>query len=105
MASPPGFPRSLLTEPWSTRLAHFQRYTVAHPRLIEAKEKLVAAIQNSEPNSMVFVFGPTGVGKTTLRLKAEQIITAELRAELESDRGRLAVVSVEAVAPESGSFS
>jgi hypothetical protein len=45
------------------------------------------------------------VGKTTLRLKAEQILTAELRAELELDRGRLAVVSVEAVAPESGSFS
>lgn len=61
MASPPGFPRSLLTETWSPRLAHFQRYTVAHPRLIEAKEKLVAAIQNSEPNSLVFVFGPTGV--------------------------------------------
>jgi hypothetical protein len=45
------------------------------------------------------------VGKTTLRLKAEQILTAELREELEQDRGRLAVVSVEAVAPESGSFS
>ena len=105
MPSPPGFPRSLLTQPWSARLAHFQRYTVAHPRLIEAKEKLVAAIQNSEPNSLVFVFGPTGVGKTTLRLKAEQILTAELREELEQDRGRLAVVSVEAVAPESGSFS
>ena len=105
MALPPGFPRSLLMEPWSARLAHFQRYTVAHPRLIEAKEKLVAAIQNSEPNSLVFVFGPTGVGKTTLRLKAEQILTSELRAELELDRGRLAVVSVEAIAPESGSFS
>ena len=105
MALAPGFPRTLLMEPWSARLAHFQRYTVAHPRLIEAKEKLVAAVQNSEPNSLVFVFGPTGVGKTTLRLKAEQILTAELRAELEVDRGRLAVVSVEAVAPESGSFS
>ena len=105
MASPPGFPRSLLGEPWRARLAHFQRYTVAHPQLIEAKEKLMAAIQNSEPNSLVFVFGPTGVGKTTLRLKTEQILTVELRAELEQDRGRLAVVSVEAVAPESGSFS
>ena len=105
MPSPPGFPRSLLTEPSSVRLAHFQRYTVAHPRLIEAKERLVAAIQNSEPNSLIFVFGPTGVGKTTLRLKAEQILTAELREQLEQDRGRLAVVSVEAVAPESGSFS
>jgi hypothetical protein len=47
MASPPGFPRSLLTEPWSARLAHFQRYTVAHPRLIEAKEKLVPEPPNT----------------------------------------------------------
>lgn len=105
MGSPPGFPRSLLGEPWSARLAYFQRYTVAHPQLIEAKERLVAAVQNSEPNSLVFVFGPTGVGKTTLRLKTEQILTAELCEELEQDRGRLAVVSVEAVAPESGTFS
>ena len=48
MASPAGFPHSLLGEPWRARLAYFQHYTVAHPRLIEAKEKLVAAIQNSE---------------------------------------------------------
>jgi len=106
MASPPpGFPRSLLGEPWSARLTYFQRYTVAHPKLLEAKERLVVTIQNSEPNSLVFVFGPTGVGKTTLRLKTEQILTAELCQELEQDRGRPAVVSVEAVAPESGSFS
>jgi len=105
MASPPGFPRSLLGEPWSARLAYFQRYTVAHPHLMDAKERLIAAIQNAEPNSLVFVFGPTGVGKTTLRLKAEQILTAELGEQLEQDRWRLAVVSVEAVAPESGSFS
>jgi hypothetical protein len=105
MTSSPGFPRSLLGEPWSTRLAYFQRYTVAHPKLIDAKERLVMALQNSEPNSLIFVFGPTGVGKTTLRLKTEQIVAAELSEELQQDRGRLAVVSVEAVAPESGSFS
>src|SRR5919108_6451920 len=104
MALAPGFPRTLLMEPWSARLAHFQRYTVAHPRLIEAKEKLVAAISESEPNSLVFVFGPTGVGKTTLRLKAEQVISKELRSGLEHDRGRIPVVGVEAIAPESGRF-
>ena len=105
MVSPPGFPRNLLGEPWSARLAYFQRYTVAHPQLMDAKERLIAAIQNSEPNSLVFVFGPTGVGKTTLRLKTEQLLTAELFEQLEQDPGRLAVVSVEVAAPESGSFS
>src|SRR5436309_11104420 len=72
---------------------------------MDAKERLLAAIQNAEPNSLVFVFGPTGVGKTTLRQRTEQLLTAERSEQLEQDRGRLAVVSVEAVAPDSGSFS
>src|SRR6516225_10281308 len=105
MALSPGFPRSLLEGPRSARLAHFRSYTVAHPLLVEAKEKLTAAIWDSEPNSLIFVVGPTGVGKTTLRIRTEQILTDELRAELEKDRERIAVVSVEAMAPESGSFS
>ena len=50
------------------------------------------------------VFGPTGVGKTTLRIRTEQILTEQLRPELEADRSRIPVVSVEAAAPESGSF-
>ena len=99
-----GFPRELLTRPSAERLAYFRAYTVAHPLLAEAKEKLMAAISESEPNSLVFVFGPTGVGKTTLRLKAEQVISNELRSGLEQDRGRIPVVGVEAIAPESGRF-
>jgi len=105
MALSQGFPRSLLDGPRSARLAHFRSYTVAHPLLVEAKEKLTAAIWDSEPNSLVFVVGPTGVGKTTLRIRTEQILTDELRTELEKDRERIAVASVEAMAPESGSFS
>lgn len=85
-------------------LEHFRSYTVAHPRLVEAKETLMNAIKGAEPNSLIFVFGPTGVGKTTLRLKIEQLIASELLRELREDLTRVPVVSVEAVAPESGSF-
>src|SRR6516225_120266 len=87
------------------RLERFRVYTVAHPRLLEAKEALMNAIWGAEPSSLIFVFGPTGVGKTTLRLKVEQLIAAELLNELREDLTRVPVVSVEAVAPESGSFN
>jgi energy-coupling factor transporter ATP-binding protein EcfA2 len=87
------------------RLECFRSYTVAHPRLVEAKETLMNAIRGAEPNSLVFVFGPTGVGKTTLRLKIEQLIASELLSELRDDLTRVPVVSVEAIAPESGSFN
>jgi hypothetical protein len=42
---------------------------------------------------------------TSQKPEAEQILTAELREQLEQDPGRLAVVSVEAIAPEPASFS
>jgi energy-coupling factor transporter ATP-binding protein EcfA2 len=99
------FPAELLTRSGEERLEYFRAYTVAHPLLVEAKDRLMAAISESEPNSLVFVFGPTGVGKTTLRIKVEQVITNELRSGLEQDRGRIPVVGVEAIAPESGRFS
>ena len=104
MTATAGFPRELLARPPEERLAYFRAYTVAHPLLAEAKDKLMSSISESEPNSLVFVFGPTGVGKTTLRLKAEQVISNELRSGLEQDRGRIPVVGVEAIAPESGRF-
>jgi energy-coupling factor transporter ATP-binding protein EcfA2 len=87
------------------RLDRFRAFTVAHPRLVQAKKALLNAIRGAEPNSLIFVFGPTGVGKTTLRLKTEQLITAELLSELHEDVTRIPVVSVEAIAPESGSFN
>ena len=72
-----------------SRLDHFRAYTVAHPRLVETKETLINAIRGAEPNSLIFVFGPTGVGKTTLRLKIEQLIIVELLSELREDLTRI----------------
>ena len=100
-----GFPPELLSEPWSARIHYFQAYTMAHPRLVAIREALLNAIHEVPANSLILVFGPTGVGKTTLRAKIEQLLTMELLPILEADRGRLPVVSVECIAPESGSFS
>ena len=71
---------------------------------MKAKDELTNAISVAESNSLVFVFGPTGVGKATLLQKTEQVITAELLNELQEDYEKIPVVSIEAVAPESGNF-
>jgi replication-associated recombination protein RarA len=72
----------------------FRSFTVAHPRLVEAKETLMNALHGAEPNSLIFVFGPNGVGKTTLRMKTEQLIDTELLDDLPNDPARIPVVSV-----------
>src|SRR5438094_9745689 len=54
------------TPAWREPLAQFQAFTIAHPHLVAAKDSLIAAIRESEPNSIVMVFGPTGVGKNDL---------------------------------------
>lgn len=87
------------------KVQRFRALTIAHPHLLAARERLLAALTDSPRNSVIFVLGPTGVGKTTLRAKAESDLTAGLAPELRQDAGRLPVVSVEAAAPETGTFS
>lgn len=89
----------------NAKLQQFRKVTIAHPHLLAARERLMTAISDSPRNSVVFVLGPTGVGKTTLRAKVESDLTAELAPDLRQDKGRLPVVSVEAVAPDTGNFS
>jgi len=85
-STPASFPRELLKQPWSARTHHFQMFTVAHPRLISARDALLNAIHEVPPNSLILVLGPTGVGKTTLRAKIEQLLAAELLPALDHFR-------------------
>lgn len=105
MAAVMGIARRALTGSSEAKLQHFRNVTIAHPHLLAARERLIAAISDSPRNSVIFVLGPTGVGKTTLRAKVESDLAAGLAPELTQDKGRLPVVSVEAVAPDTGNFS
>jgi len=98
------FPQELLGRPGLERLAYFQGKVVAHPHLKQAHQALLNAIQQPSDASLILVFGPTGVGKTTLRLRIEQQLWEDLHNTAEHDPGRIAVASVEAVSPDTGDF-
>ncbi len=66
--------------------------------------KLVDAIDGAAPGSLVFVLGPTGVGKTTLRMKVEDLLTQQTAPAMNADPGRLPFASVEVVPPDTGRF-
>jgi hypothetical protein len=86
------------------RLERFRNFTMAHPRLVEARDELVDAIDGAAPGSLVFVLGPTGVGKTTVRMKVEDLLVQQMAPAMTADPGRLPFASVEVVPPDTGRF-
>lgn len=99
------FPRELLDQPPETRLGYFKSLTIAHPLLREADAALKQAIQEPAGWSLIFVYGPTGVGKTTLRRRVEKHLKESMMEELRLDPGMVPVVCMEAAAPDSSQFS
>jgi AAA domain len=99
------FPPELLQKPLADRLAYFGAFTIAHPRLKAIYDILMRTINEPAGASFIFVYGPSGVGKTTLQQRVKQKITEACLSELIADRGRVPVVGIEAVAPESRNFN
>jgi|SRR5579872_634692 len=89
----------------AVRVQQFRDFAVAHPLLVEAKDRLLEAITESAPNSLILVFGPTGVGKTTLLSKIWQLLSLGAAPDLDSNPGHLPVVVIEAAPPETRTFS
>jgi energy-coupling factor transporter ATP-binding protein EcfA2 len=102
--NPDSFPRDLLKAPTSERLNYFREFTTKHPLLFDAYSELQCAIQDSNPGSIIFLYGPTGVGKTTLLKRLVKHCKETLLTELENDTERIPIVKVRLPAPTSGIF-
>lgn len=104
MIAPTTLFRDLLAQPPSVRVQYFKDFAVAHTLLVEAKDYLMEAITDSAPNSLVMVLGPTGVGKTTLLTRVRQLLYQNALDDI-PDPTRLPVVTIEAIPPDSRTFS
>jgi archaellum biogenesis ATPase FlaH len=104
-SSPKGFPRELLEQSIEERLHYFDKVVVAHQILKQTYDDLRHAIRHPASASIILVFGPTGVGKTTLRQQIERQLIKDALANPDANPGHIPVVGMEAVSPDSGNFN
>ena len=102
--NPKKFVLELLKKSKRERLKGFKAFTARHPQLLEAYEDLRCAVRDSSPGSIIFMYGPTGVDKTTLLKKLKKHLEEISLTELEGDHERFPVVTVRLSAPTSTSF-
>lgn len=100
----PGFPEHLLNQSIEARVSYFTNYTIGHPLLMEAFNKIIDNIFNPSNRTIQFLYGPSGVGKTTIYKKLKSMIVERMLPILEADRGRMPYAALEAVASDNGIF-
>lgn len=86
-----------------SRLDTFKKFTILHPKLQEADAALESAIREPGGARIIFLIGPSGVGKTTLFKRMAARFAQQYKDT--GDPGQIPVVAVEAPAPSSGQFS
>jgi energy-coupling factor transporter ATP-binding protein EcfA2 len=96
--------RKSIKQTRKARLEAFRAFKVRHPLLMDAYDDLRCVIRDSNPGSIIFACGPTGVGKTTLLEHIADYLKEITLHDLAKDQGRIPVVISQVVAPTSNNF-
>lgn len=99
-----GFPKELLLQPIDKRLKYFENKTLAHPMLVKSYKDLMDLIDVTVGGKVLLVYGPSGVGKSTLFKKVRDEYINRYHDEMTKDKGLIPVLAVEAFASEDGKF-
>jgi hypothetical protein len=103
-AQPPPFPRQLVHQSSQVKLDYFKAYTVAHRALKQADQAVWNALREPAGASLIFVFGPTGVGKTTLLAQIEKRLIDLSCAQGIGRPGHIPTLRLDAVSPALNQF-
>jgi energy-coupling factor transporter ATP-binding protein EcfA2 len=103
--SPQGFPRKLLEQSIEARRHYFETKVVAHHHLKQVYEALLHAVRYPAGTSLIWVVGPTGVGKTTLLQRLVKQLIEDAAHDPATTPGHLPALLMEAASPDTGNFS
>jgi energy-coupling factor transporter ATP-binding protein EcfA2 len=104
MHSTSDIPTVLLTASDAEKINYFTNFTIVHRLLKQTYEEFLDTVNNPGGASLIFLFGPTGVGKTTLLAQVMRIIFEMNQALMMQDLSYLPIAGVEARSPSNGSF-
>lgn len=98
------FPLELLNKPPMERVDYFKNYTVAHPFFMVAYKTLLQRINNPSTKSIFLVYGPSGVGKSTLIKKVAEKIINDQMEQIINNPGFIPITGIEAIASDKGYY-
>ncbi|EOP81026.1 AAA family ATPase [Bacillus bombysepticus] len=98
------FPKELNGKSADEKIKYFKNLTIAHPKLMAAFKGFKEKISVADNNEILLVFGPSGVGKSTLFNKIITYYNELYMEEMLMDKGLIPIVGEEAVAPDDGRF-
>ncbi len=94
------FPQQLLRQSIEERVTYFEKKIIAHPKLSDLYQEILESINHPVDISLLMIYGPTGVGKTTLRQRLQRELMAAAQAEPDRDPGHIPVVGLEVALSE-----
>lgn len=89
------FDKALLKRPASERLQYFRSYVAKHRRLITVDEQIAAALNEPADAGLVFIVGPTGIGKSTIKNVIYRRVIQNAMGEMRTDPGFFPIAGIE----------
>lgn len=99
------FPVELLACDKQQKKEYFMSYVTPHPSLDNAVNKTIAFLNSPISERLIFVCGPSGVGKKEFINNITDRVMNEFASSCLDNPGYIPIVNVEATAPEQGSFN
>lgn len=94
-----------MAQPIEARRHYFETKVVAHQHLKQVYDALLHAVRYPAGTSLIYVTGPTGVGKTTLLQRLVKQLFEDAAKDPATTPGHLPAMLMEAASPDTGNFS